>query len=394
MKILVVTSSYPRFRGDIAGRFVLEWVTHLERLGHEFKVLTWLDSSSASAAQATPLNTTHNVVRLPYAPPGLDTLFYGAGTPENIHEKPARALWAAPAAAVMAGRIIGEVVRWRPDVLVGHWLVPAGLLVRAVGGLLGVPTLVVGHSGGVHLLGRLPGHVGSALAAFVASGTTTMPSMPLVEKLSRLASSQPTAHVLPMGFEPETPTHVRSDDRPDWLCMGRLVAIKGVDLAIEAFAQADLPGQPTLHIAGDGPERVRLERLAKRLGARVEFHGFVSGDQKERLWERCGYALFTSKQLDDGRHEGLPVSFLEACSRGLLPVCAPIPGLGIYLADRELQQVERRSSQVYARRIEAVNGLSRDRRLALSKRQKKRVAELEWSKLIIRWDELVRRSRS
>ena len=388
MKILVVTSSYPRFRGDIAGRFVLEWATHLEGLGHELEVLTWHDSSSQPAADSQPLETDHKVVRVPYAPPGLDTLFYGAGTPENLRDRPLRALLAAPAALAMLGRISWSIAHFQPHIIVGHWLVPSGLLVRAVGRLTGIPTFVVGHSGGVHLLDRLPTPLGRTLASFVASGPTSTPSLPLAEKLGRLASLQPMAHVLPMGFE-LTVEHAPHAHGRDWLCMGRLVDIKAVDLAIEAFAHADLPGEPTLHIAGDGPERVYLEKLARRLDARVVFHGFVTGEDKERLWKQCGYALFTSKELDDGRHEGLPVSFLEACSRGLLPVCAPIPGLGIYLADQAMQQVEGRAPEVWARKIEAMSCLNEEARQELSRRQQARVAELEWSTLILRWDELL-----
>ncbi len=427
MKLLVVTSSYPRFAGDIAGRFVLEWVEHLGELGHQVKVLTWYDSSAAGE----PLDVGHEVVRIPYAPPGADTLFYGAGTPENLRENRLRALLAAPAAVVMAGRIAHEIKHFRPDVLVGHWLVPAGLLVRAAGKLSAVPSLVVGHSGGVHLLERLPGPVGRALAGFVCSGPTTVPSLPLADKLGRLAPAGHSAHVLPMGFEPlnrsdavpEAVAKVSERRRPwrrkgarnaprrhggrrseeaatsydslteavaprDWLCMGRLVDIKGVDLAIEAFARADLPETTALHIAGDGPKRLELENLADALGANVTFHGFVTGEDRERLWERCGYALFTSREID-GRHEGLPVSFLEVCSRGIVPLCAPIPGMGAYLADRELQEVPTRSVEEWARRIEQLAAMPDEELEGLAETQRAKVAELEWPRLIRRWESLL-----
>ena len=395
MKLLVVTSSYPRFAGDIAGRFVLEWVEHLQACGHQIKVLTWHDS----AATGAPLEPDHQIVRVPYAPPGADTLFYGAGTPENIREKPVRALLAAPAAAVMAGRIAQEIRRWRPNVLVGHWLVPSGLLVRAAGKLSGVPTLVVGHSGGVHLLDKL-GPAGRAIAMFVTSGATTVPTIPLAEKLNRLSASGRSPHVLPMGFEARGPRSVPQSDpggqddraphaKRDWLCMGRLVDIKGVDLAIEAFARAELPAHVALHIAGDGPERLELEGLADALGANVRFHGFVTGEDRERLWARCGYALFTSKELD-GRHEGLPVSFLEACSQGIVPLCAQIPGMGVYLADRELQQVRTRDVGVWAGRIEQLGRLTEAARSELAESQQTMVAELEWPRLIERWERVLR----
>ncbi len=383
MRLLVVTSSFPRFQGDIAGRFVLEWCDHLAQRGHTLRVLTWHDSAAAGA----PLDAGVDVARVPYAPPGLDTLFYGAGTPENLRENPLRAWLAAPAGAAMLTRITWELSRFRPNLLIGHWLIPAGLLVRTVGKLSGLPTLVVGHSGGVHLLDRLPGPVGRALAKFVLSGPTTVASRPLADKLHALAAAPAPTTVLPMGFEP--PPMPNTPRCADWLCMGRLVDIKGVDLAIDAFARADLPGTPTLHIAGDGPERASLERRAAQQGAHVEFHGFVTGAAKERLWAQCGYMLLTSKTLADGRHEGLPVSFLEAASRGIVPLCAPIPGLGTHLGDCALQQVDGRDPAVWARRIEALAGLDTGERAQLAERQHAAVAQLDWTRLIKRWDRLI-----
>lgn len=400
MRLLVVTSSYPRFAGDIAGRFVMEWAEHLRRRGHQIRVLTWRDST----ARGAPLDSSIKVARVPYALPSYETLFYGAGTPENLRENPARALLAVPAAAAMLGRIMWQMARWRPDVVVGHWLVPAGLLARTAGRLTGTPSLVVGHSGGVHMLGGLPKPVGAALASFLTSGPTTVPSLPLAEKLGRLATSGRTTTVLPMGFdlpsglgspdsnEGSSGSNERGDSRGgrrDWLCMGRLVDIKGVDLAIEAFARAELPGEPTLHIAGDGPERARLERVAVDRGARVEFHGFVTGRHRERLWRDCGFAIFASKTLDDGRHEGLPVSFLEACSRGLVPLCAPIPGVGAYLVDRGLQQVDERHPAAWAERVEKLAALRASKRERLAAAQRQRVAQLAWPRLIERWEGLL-----
>lgn len=382
MKLLVVTSSYPRHAGDIAGRFVLEWVEALAELGHEARVLTWRDSR----ARGEPLDVDHRVVRVPYAPPGLDTLFYGAGTPENIREQPLRLLLAAPAGAAMLSRMLWECRDFTPDVIVGHWMVPAGLLARAAERLTGVPALVVGHSGGVHLLDSLPTPVGRMLASSLSAGPVTVPSLPLAQKLSRLAPGA-GCEILPMGFAPPAVAEsTESSSRRDWLCMGRLVDIKGYELAIEAFARAELDSRTTLHIAGDGPRRAALEALASRLDAPVIFHGFVTGEAREALWERCGYVIFSSKTLDDGRHEGLPVSFLEASARGIVPLCTPIPGIRSYLAQPKNQLLDTRDVDAWASRIAWLAGAER---AALAAAGRRRVGELAWPRLARRWEATV-----
>lgn len=57
--------------------------------------------------------------------------------------------------------------------------------------------------------------------------------------------------------------------------MGRLVALKAVDLALRAMTQTRRA--VTLEILGDGPERAGLEALVRDLGleGRVTFHGFL-----------------------------------------------------------------------------------------------------------------------
>lgn len=59
----------------------------------------------------------------------------------------------------------------------------------------------------------------------------------------------------------------------------RLVPAKGVDLLLQAAAT--LPGIWRVHIAGDGPQRPRLEELARSLGIadRVFFDGVIPSDR-------------------------------------------------------------------------------------------------------------------
>ncbi len=58
---------------------------------------------------------------------------------------------------------------------------------------------------------------------------------------------------------------------------GRLTKLKGGSLLVRAMAQASktLRRPLVLIVAGEGPERETMERLARRLGLAVEFHGWV-----------------------------------------------------------------------------------------------------------------------
>lgn len=104
------------------------------------------------------------------------------------------------------------------------------------------------------------------------------PSSTLRRELVRHGVTAPVEHLsngLDLGLV--TPKDSWAPTRR-MLHAGRLGTEKNVDVVLEAFAQvADrLPGWE-LHIAGDGPAREALERLAERLGlvGRVRFLGFV-----------------------------------------------------------------------------------------------------------------------
>ena len=70
-----------------------------------------------------------------------------------------------------------------------------------------------------------------------------------------------------------------------YLVLGALVPYKRIDVALHAFAQL---GEP-LVVAGDGPERARLQAQA---GPRVEFLGRVSDTEAVELLARCRALVF------------------------------------------------------------------------------------------------------
>ena len=91
------------------------------------------------------------------------------------------------------------------------------------------------------------------------------------------------------------------------LSLGRLVPYKRVDLAIRAAEELGMP----LIVAGDGPDRQRLERLA---GKHTTFVGFVSEEHAARLMASCAAFLFCGE-------EDFGIAPLEANAHGA-PVVA------------------------------------------------------------------------
>lgn len=111
---------------------------------------------------------------------------------------------------------------------------------------------------------------------------------------------------------------------------GRLVHQKGVDLVLRAYAQArESLGGRRLIVAGDGPERPALIRLAADLGldGHVSFAGTVG---RERLAElMCGADAFAFPS----RQEAFGIALLEAMAAGTPAVAAHVGGIPEFARD-------------------------------------------------------------
>ncbi len=311
MRVYCLTSSFPRGRLDASGRFVAQWCELLESAGHDVEVFYW----GHGPHDPTVGSPAHPV---PYLPPGLPHLFDGSGAPDALERNGARHLEAIPAVAAMLARL---AARPAPDLVVGHWLFPGGLVARLAGSLWRRSSLVVGHSAGVHLLRRLPPGPREIVTRWVASGPTTVSSHALAEHFGSFAP-----RVVPMGYEP---LDVPAENGPGVLLYGRLEHIKGFDVVAPALRGREV------HVVGDGSMRASL-RVS--LGDSAVFHGFGDRVVKTEVFPRCAVALFPSRWRG-ARHEGWPTSVLEAASAGVVPLVSAWPGAAEMVGDPDLQVV-------------------------------------------------------
>jgi glycosyltransferase involved in cell wall biosynthesis len=274
------------------------------------------------------------VRHVPYLRPrALQRTFYGAGVPDNLRRDPAAWLGLAPFMCALSAAAHGGSHEWHA--LISHWALPcalaAGLARRHQ------RHVAVLHSADVHLLTRVPGR--RALARMIARGADALWFTNREHEAAFLAllSSDvvpPERVVSPMGIDWPSARRDRAErrvqfrrahrlDRFTVLTLGRLIPIKGIDLAIRAAAA----GGMTLLVAGDGPERGALEQLARELHADVRFLGTISGDIKRDVIEAADAFALPSRRLTSGRSEGVPTALLEAMAHGLPLAAANVGGV-------------------------------------------------------------------
>lgn len=128
-------------------------------------------------------------------------------------------------------------------------------------------------------------------------------------------------HVIPnFPLVGEAPTEPPTSPPLRVVGMGRLVAQKGFDLLVGAFARCALDHPDwVLDLYGDGPERNDLEALAAGLGVgqRVTLHGRT--DDPEGVLARAALFVLSS------RYEGFPNVLVEAMALGTPVVTTDCP---------------------------------------------------------------------
>jgi glycosyltransferase involved in cell wall biosynthesis len=322
VRILCLTSSFPRHAGDHAGRFVLDLAQALEARGNAIEVIAPEDPDAAPGNVGVPVR------RVPYfRPRRAQRLFYGSGAPENLARDPLAWLQAPGAVLALAAAALKRARR--ADVILAHWLLPAGLAGALAGALARRPLVAIAHSGDVHFLSRTPG--GAPLARFIGARAASVCAVAASVR-DRLRVLGVEARVLPLGVPGVPPTASRAALRRCMglsrgrvlLGLGRLEKVKGYDRLLEAAR--GLP-DATVILAGDGSERARLEAQARSLGVRARFPGFVSAAAKADLLHACDVAVFPARRLADGRTEGLPVALLEALAAGAPVVATAVGGI-------------------------------------------------------------------
>lgn len=145
-------------------------------------------------------------------------------------------------------------------------------------------------------------------------------------------------HVVPNGtnpdrFRPMDAAAVRNDlgldDQTVLLTVGRLVPRKGIDTTLRALPSVlDAVPDLTYLVVGTGPDRARLEALARDLGVRehVRFAGEVAFDALPHYYNAADLFVMPSRE-DPPDVEGFGIVFLEAGACGLPVVGARSGGI-------------------------------------------------------------------
>jgi glycosyltransferase involved in cell wall biosynthesis len=275
VKVVVLTTSYPRHAGDAAGHFIASGVERLRAGGVDVEVVSPNDFRHFGIA-------------------------YGSGVVGNLRARP----WLIAAVPAMLASFVRVARRaaMDADLVHAHWL-PSGAVALAAG----KPFVVQLWGTDVELARRAPP---LARRVLQRARLVIAPSTALAEEGRRLGARD--VRVIPNGVS--LPSEAgEEDDPPHVLYAGRLSAEKGVR---ELVAAAN--GLP-LVVAGDGPLRPEVPQAL----------GFVPNDELQAYYARAAVVACPSHR------EGFGVACAEAMAHGKPVVASSVGGLKDLVVDGE-----------------------------------------------------------
>ena len=348
-RIVMVTSSYPRFAGDSVGSFMEPIAQGVAERGHEVHVVAPWHPKWNRPKQDRGVH--FHLFR--YAPvAGLNTFGYAEGMRADVRLR-ASAIAVAPL-AMAAGwfKALRVAQKRRASIIHAHWAIPGGVIGAAAAGRL--PLVISLHGSDVFVAERHAIAGAAARLAFGRATWVTACSEDLRRRAVALGASAVRSSVVPYGvdsqrFKPDADERARGREMigvagtgPLIVAVGRLVRKKGFEYLIDATGLlASRYPNVRVAIAGAGDLEEPLRARAARAGVErhVDFLGVLSHELVPRLLAAADVAVAPSVHDEAGNVDGLPNTVMEIMASGAPLVATSAGGIGAVATHGETAEI-------------------------------------------------------
>lgn len=349
----MLTSSYPKFRGDTTAPFVESIATHI-----------------AAAKTAAPQGVEVHVV-LPehrelrrgavedgvhfhpyrYAPRPAWTLWgYAEALRGDVRLKRGVYALAPLALASSLDTMLRLTARERFDVIHAHWVLPNAPVAALVAQRHKLPLVVSMHGSDVFMAEKNGVFAAAARWCFDRAAWMTACSDDLMQRALALGADESRTELIPYGadakafrVQPHDAERVRAElqlqgEHVMILAVGRMVYKKGFEFLVRAMPKI-LQGAPNarLVLVGYGDLRDELQAHAHALGlnGHVTFAGRVPRQEIAAYFGAADIVSVPSVRDEAGNVDGLPNVVLEGMAAGKPIVASNIAGFPDVIGEGE-----------------------------------------------------------
>lgn len=332
--VLVLASTFPRWKNDTTPPFVLELE---KRLAKKFSIFVLAPHYPGAKKKETMEGL--QVLRFQYFWPELwQKLCYDGGILPNL-KKNKLLLFEAFTFLLFEFVAAAKLIRREHITLIhAHWIIPQGIIALLLYKLFRVPYIVTTHGGDIYglqngLLMRMKKQV------LQNAKTITVVSTAIKDEIHKKISKDLAIEVISMGvdtklFHPDkydkTIKKKYDIDGPFLLFVGRLAEKKGARYLIEAMPDVikTFP-KAKLLIVGEGTLHPELEALVRELNLsdNIIFTGPIANKDLPQYYATANIFIGPSITTKDGDTEGLGLTFIEASLSGSIPIGTHVGGI-------------------------------------------------------------------
>ncbi len=339
-KILVITSTFPRWKNDTDPPFVFELC---KRLVDTFNVSVLCPH--APGLQKTETMDQIDVKRFQYFLQSFQCLAYSGGIMDKLKQNRLRCLLLPFFVSAEFFSTVFFLIKKRVNLLNPHWAIPQGVICLITRDILRFKIPVICSLHGSDVFG-VRGKTGRLLLKYVIkrSDAIVVVSDAIKKELTSVTRHDNRIHVIPMGVDLQnrfvsgkSKKHIKSI-----LFVGRLIKQKGADCLISAFSSV-IKKHPdaNLTIIGSGREEENLKQIVKRLNLDlyINFKGAVANDKIVEHYKNSEVFVFPSIET-----EGFGLVMVEAMGCECAVVASDLPATREIIKDMETGLIFKKGS--------------------------------------------------
>ena len=321
MKVVSITTAFPRNENDVLIPWIIKLINLLKTKEVETEIFT-----SSYCGRKSEISNNIKVFRFRYFFRKWEKLSHDMSVPEKL--KSNKLYFFVLPFFMLSGMLSARKFAKNNDfdLIYVHFPFPLALFGIAMKRVSKKPLVMTCHGSEVNMAKKNPVFRKIFKWMLGYADSVTVNSTFMKNELSKIIQTK-EIEIIPMGSGTggisEKAVEKKQKTKTNLLFVGRLIEVKGTKYLIEAMKFLDSE-KFELHIAGDGPERENLEKIAPQ---NVIFHGYQTGKNLEELYQKADIFILPSIVDDAGYTEGLGTVLLEAANFSIPVIGTNVGGI-------------------------------------------------------------------
>jgi len=330
LKVLFITSVYPRFEADLEVPWLRVSVSRLKNAGCKIAVI----APSYKGLKKHTIDGV-DVHRFRYAPAKLEFLTHDEGAPSKIARNPFLQLLAVPYVISGSLKTLFLCLKLKPDVIHVHWPFPHAFMAFFAKFFCRRVKVMLTFYSAELLLAKKKKWIRPILKSFIKRANSIIAISSFARDTVKKIYDR-NIEILPYGTTFDSKISNRKENgKFKVLFVGRHIERKGIEYLLKAAALLDSE-KFQVRIVGIGDLTEKLKKQAEEEAPKqVLFLGKLSKEDLEKEYLNAGCFVLPAIVDSKGDTEGLGVVLIEAMEYGLPIIASNVGGIPDVAIDKK-----------------------------------------------------------